>query len=315
MGYPIQFEAGYRYGRTVNRAGNWVRTRMNVFDAIVGKSPVTPICELRFENNCNDSLAGRHFTGSNLTYVASGDSTGARAAWFNGTSSIVTRTNDPAWDYSWRDWMFRAKIRPQTLDREQTLWYHGGNAGNYLRVFLTADGRLGFEVIEQGAVRLALQTQTGLLSTNQTQSVAVQQTHDRWFLWIGQQMAAAMTNLFTIQAQDGPLLLGCSPTAALGTTGKHYGGLMDDVSWLVLGYAHAAATAETVAFSGGSRGHLWAQRDLGSFGVMAVGLSGLERKRRQSVCHQHQWRSCPVTRNWKFRGQRLHPLHSLGRDE
>jgi hypothetical protein len=226
---------------------------MNLYDASVGKSLVLPICELQFEDNCSDTIAGRHFISSNLTYVPSGDTTGAKAAWFNGTSSSVVRTNDPAWDYSWRDWMFRAKIRPQTLSREQTLWYHGGNAGNYLRVFLTADGRLALEVVDQGTVRMALQTQPGALFTNQTQSVAAQQTHDRWFLWIGNEIAAANTNLITIQAQDGPLLLGCSPSGAVETTGEHYyGGLMDDVIWVVLGYAQTAAIAETVTFSGGA---------------------------------------------------------------
>jgi hypothetical protein len=148
--------------------------------------------------------------------------------------------------------MFHAKIRPQSLDREQTVWYHGGDASNHLRVFLTTDGRLAFEVIEQGNVRLTLQTPTGLLSTNQTQTVTVQQTHDRWFLWIGNELAAATTNLFTIQAQNGPLLLGCSPTAALGAMGDYYGGLMDDVFWVILGYAQTVAIPETVAFSGGA---------------------------------------------------------------
>jgi hypothetical protein len=252
IGFPMQFGAGFRYGRTVNRVKNWVRTRMNMFDASVGKSLVLPICLLKFEGDCNDILNSRHFTGSNVTFVASQDTTGPKAVSFNGTSSMISRTNDPAWDYSWRDWMVRVKIRPQSLSREQTLWYHGANSDNHLRLFLTGDGRLAFEVLEQGVVRLALMTQPGLLSTTQTKSVAMQQAHDRWQLWIGNEMVAATTNLFTIQPQEGPLILGCAPGTTPGEIAQPYGGLMDDVTWVILGYAQSASIAETVAFSGGA---------------------------------------------------------------
>lgn len=104
------------------------------------------------------------------------DAVGYNALNLTAGDYYIYRADDADWGYSWGDWCLGVYVRPTALTGTHTLYYHGTDASNYMRLYLDANGAAKFEIVSAGSAVVSLATANSTFAINTAYSITVRQT-------------------------------------------------------------------------------------------------------------------------------------------
>ena len=217
-----------------------------------GMSNLGELAYLWYDATCNDlSQMSRPFSCRNMTY--SGTILppialpGAYSAVFNGTSAYAW-TSDSAFDFHRGDGYWSAYIRPNALNRKQTLFYQGSDASNYHTLYLSPSGTVVYSILASGSETVHVETQGGLLSIGNWERVTLTFNQNTYKLFVGVPESASVTSKNRPGAYTGNFTIGAGGAPSVQ---DFYSGYMNGMAVGTDSFAAATAFLNTLSAQGG----------------------------------------------------------------
>jgi hypothetical protein len=204
-----------------------------------------------FENKAADdySLSQNHFSVNNVAF-----STRAYrltyAGEFNGSNAFLSRPVNPSFDFSKGDWHLSARLWPDRMDGNHTVFSMGSDTGNFFKVYLDDHGALRLSLVSGGAETLSLATPQGAVNMNGWQKISIQQLFDRWMIRINDELVLDKTNKARLKPYAGPVYIGCRHDYGGDSNDDFYAGLMDDFVMSNGTYYKTQAAADLICETG-----------------------------------------------------------------
>lgn len=176
-----------------------------------------------------NALAMMHFDGANNATSTSDSSASARtvtrqgdaklvtaekvygtaSGYFDGTGDHWTMADAAAWTFA-GDFTLEARAMFESLTSACTLLCHSTDINNMYRLFVTATGKLRFEVVSASVTTIALESAAGLIETDEWYHLAVVRSGNDFALYIDGESVATGTDSDSIPNFTGTFKVGMS---------------------------------------------------------------------------------------------------------
>ena len=260
------FRYGYITARGISADVNWLIDSMDKMNiASTTSTNSSWALGLFFENNTNDAAYTGigNFTnvGSAITFTTDPFNLYGPSQYYsgvyNGTTAYCTHADNALADYSHRSWEISVALKPGALTGNHTLYFQGTDANNFMKLYLSSDGKVNLQIHKNGFDSLLLSSGVSAVSiVNAWQLINVRERFNKYWIYkvntstfYDSIIATTTSNIFP-DNYTGTIYIGCS-YENFSNTQDFYNGKMADFNIFILTAGETASQLFGLQFYNG----------------------------------------------------------------
>jgi hypothetical protein len=140
---------------------------------------------------------------------------GPSALVLDGIGDYVTVADNAAWAFGTANFTIDAVLSPDELSGIQSIGTHSSNTlSNFWRLYLTATGAVGFEIVASSVTTFSLVSGAGAVAADEFQNVSIVRNGNVWNIRVDGVTVATTTNAVTVPNFSSTLRIGTNGNAS-----------------------------------------------------------------------------------------------------